>query len=339
MELIERYLQAVKFWLPKQQKHDMIAEISEDIHSQMEEREIELGRKLNEAEVEAMLKQRGRPMLVANRYLPREHLIGPVLFPIYRFVLKTVMLCYLLPWVLVWIGLMVFDPVYRAGHTGHSWLATLLSMWSSLWFTAFVAIGVVTIVFAVLERVQAKSGFIENWSPRKLPPIRNPNLIRRSASSIEFAVNLIVFVWWAANMSSPVVLNHPNLRISLSPLWPYFFWGFLLLALVNTALAGVNLMRPYWSGLRAALRLLTDCVGAALFCWLLAANVLAGIAAVNLSSERALEITNLINYWMARMLPFAIAVGIAIAATDIYRLIRLKTAKYDFPGNAARMHA
>jgi hypothetical protein len=31
MELIERYLQAVNFWLPKRQKHDIINELSEDI--------------------------------------------------------------------------------------------------------------------------------------------------------------------------------------------------------------------------------------------------------------------------------------------------------------------
>ena len=39
MELIERYLQAVQFWLPKEQKADIIAELSEDLHAQIEERE------------------------------------------------------------------------------------------------------------------------------------------------------------------------------------------------------------------------------------------------------------------------------------------------------------
>ncbi len=51
MELIDRYLQAVKFWLPKNQKQDIVAELSEDLRSQVEDREAELGRPLNEAEV------------------------------------------------------------------------------------------------------------------------------------------------------------------------------------------------------------------------------------------------------------------------------------------------
>jgi len=71
MELIERYLQAVKFWLPKNQKQDIIAELSEDIHSQIEERESALGRELTDDDVEQILKQRGRPLLVAEKYLPQ----------------------------------------------------------------------------------------------------------------------------------------------------------------------------------------------------------------------------------------------------------------------------
>jgi len=85
MDLLDRYLQAVKFWLPKVQRDDIVAELSEDIRSHIEEKETELGRKLNEVEVGTILKGRGRPVLVANRYLAQEHLIGPAFFPIYRF--------------------------------------------------------------------------------------------------------------------------------------------------------------------------------------------------------------------------------------------------------------
>lgn len=93
MELLDRYVQAVKFWLPRAQQDDIVTELSEDIRSQIEERETALGRKLNDGEIESILKQRGRPLVVASGYLPQRHLIGPVLFPVYLFVLKIVMLC------------------------------------------------------------------------------------------------------------------------------------------------------------------------------------------------------------------------------------------------------
>jgi hypothetical protein len=35
MDLLDRYLQAVSFWLPKRQKDDIVAELSEELRSQM----------------------------------------------------------------------------------------------------------------------------------------------------------------------------------------------------------------------------------------------------------------------------------------------------------------
>src|SRR5258708_21182913 len=89
MELLDRYLQAIEFWLPKRQRQDIITELSEDLRSQVEEKETELGRKLEDAEVEAILKRCGSPLEVASRYRPQQYLIGPTLFPIYRFVLAV----------------------------------------------------------------------------------------------------------------------------------------------------------------------------------------------------------------------------------------------------------
>ena len=321
MELLERYLQAVKFWLPKEQKQDIIAELSEDLRSQIEDRETELGRKLNEAEIEAILKDRGRPLLVANRYQPQQYLIGPVLFPIYSFVLKIVALCYLLPWVLVWIGMMSFSASYRAQHG--SWIAALVSTWGTLWVTAFIAVGAVTIVFACLERAQAKSRFLENWSPRKLPPVRDRNQIPRSASVIELVANFVFLIWWGTHMSSRILLDRPEIRISLSQAWAYFFWSFLLLALLNMALSGVNLMRPYWTPLRATFRLATNGIGSALFCWLLKAGILQEIVVRNAPPARLLEITHAINLWMSRSFLITLGVCVVIATTDVYRIVHV----------------
>jgi hypothetical protein len=323
MELLDRYLQAVTFWLPKAQKQDIIAELSEDIRSQIEEKEDELGRKLNQAEVEAILKQLGRPVLVANRYSPRQYLIGPVLFPIYRFVLKLVALCYLVPWVLVWIGLMIYDPGYRASHFSGGWIGALASLWGSLWLTAFFAFGAVTIVFAVLERAQAKSRFLEEWDPRKLPAVRNANKIPRASSIFELVANAVFCVWWIG-MRSPIVLGHSAVTITLAPAWQYFFWGFLLLAMVNVALSGANLLRPYWTLARAGLRLATDVIGATLFCWLFKSAILVGIGVSGVAPERTQVIVNAINLWMSRSFPIVLIIGVVTAVFGVRRIIRAK---------------
>ncbi len=328
-ELLDRYLQAVRFWLPKAQQQDIIAELSEDLRSQIEEKETELGRSLNESEIEAILKQRGRPALVANRYLPQQSLIGPVLFPIYVFVMKVVALCYLVPWVLVWIGMMSLSSSYRAGHTGSGWLHAIATAWGALWSTAFIALATVTLVFAVLERVQAQSRFLEQWSPRKLPPVRNPNQIPRAGSLIEVVVNLAFAAWWIDLMSSPVILNRPEIRIVLSTqVWRTFLWGFLLLALANAALAMMNFVRPYWSVPRASFRLLSDLTASGLFGWMFAlkAGALAEFTAQDLTAARTVELTNTLNLAMSRAFPIVLIVGVAILLADAYRIFRVMAA-------------
>jgi len=323
-DLLDRYLQAVAFWLPKAQQQDIIAELSEDLHSQIEEKETALGRSLNDAEMDAILKHRGRPFLVANRYLPQRSLIGPVLFPIYLFVVKIVAAFYLLPWILVWIGLMSFSSSYRAEHTSAGWFGAIGSAWGAWWYTALFALGTVTLVFAVLDHFQTKSRFLEDWNPRQLPPARNPNRIPRAGSLIEVVVNLIFSIWWIDVMSTRVILNRPEIRIVLSPVWRYFFWAFLLLALINAVVAAANLARPYWTVVRASLRLATDCTASALFCWMMKASVLAEITGANIPAARALEITNAINLGLAKVFPVVLATGVVIALVDARRILRAK---------------
>src|SRR5260370_33531494 len=117
-------------WLAKGEKEEIVDELAEDISSQMEEKEGELGRKLNESEVEAILKQLGSPIVVANRYLPQRHLIGPLLLPIYWLGLKMAWVVYFVPWVFVWLCIDSFAPSYRPGNSGPLVAGPLTAFWA-----------------------------------------------------------------------------------------------------------------------------------------------------------------------------------------------------------------
>ena len=322
MDLLDRYLQAVRFWLPRAQQDDIIAELSEDIRSEIDEKESALGRKLNPAELEALLKQRGRPMLVANRYLPQRALIGPALFPAYLLVLKIVMLCYLLPWFLVRVGLFVFDPAYSASH---SIISELARAWAPFWVSTFSAVGTATLVFAVLERVETKSRFLENWSPSKLPAVRDHRRIPRLNSTLELAVNLVFIGWWLSYMSSTTIFDRDGVRITLSPVWRNFYFLFLATAAAYIALSGVNLLRAQWTTGRAVARLLIDSVQTVGVCWLFRANILAEIVVPGIAPEKAASIVTRINLTMARSVPLlAVGCAVALGLADIGRLIRIR---------------
>lgn len=328
MELIDRYLQAVGFWLPKAQKQDIIAELSEDISSQMEEREAGLGRKLNEAEVEVILKQLGSPILVATRYLPQQHLIGPLLFPIYALVLKMSWLFYLVPWLIVWICVISFVPSQRAEDPG----TLIVRGLHIIWLMAVYTFAFVTASFALVEKYHLKSGFLEKWNPRKLPPVRNPNRIKRSSSIAEIVAYVVITTWWTGLMTSATIVNNAEVRVRLAPVWHYFTWGFLLLIVAGAVLSCANLLRPHWTSLRAGIRLVSDCLSIVLWSWLCKVNIVAEITLPNVPPVKTQQITNAINLWMSRSMPVVIAIGVVIATVDVYRILRTRRRSDGAPG-------
>src|SRR5688572_27523314 len=157
MDLIDRYLVAVRRQLPIGLQSDIVQELGDSLRSEAEEQQGQLGHPLTADEQAALLRKRGHPWLMANRYLPQQHLIGPALFPYYRQALKIVVFWVVLPIVLIAGAIhAVYSPdILRAwGHAlGGAWNGTIY------------AVGIVTIVFAVIDRQQVRINVLDNWNP------------------------------------------------------------------------------------------------------------------------------------------------------------------------------
>ena len=260
MELLDRYLQAVRFWLPKAQQKDIIAELSDDIRSQIEDKESALGRPLNEDELVALLQQTGHPMRVAARYQPQQSLIGPTLFPIYKFVLKLVTFFYLIPWIVVWVGMVAFVPSYRDGNP----LVTVLGGWGSLFSTAFINVGIVTLAFALVERFQSSVKWPAKWDPRKLPAVPKPkgkDHVSRVESVFELVFNFFFLLGWlAVPQIAHQVLDSTGNVLAPSPALAAWYWPVLVPILVSMTQQLINLFRPQWTWLRPAARMISTAI-------------------------------------------------------------------------------
>ncbi len=266
MELLDRYLHAVSFWLPKAQKKDIVSELSEDIRSEAEEKERELGRSLSDEEMAAILKRRGRPFAVAQRYLPQRHLIGPVLFPVYLFVLKLVALLYLVPWLIVWAAFVIFVPSYRAQHPGLEILKTL----GTLWQISLYAFAVITIVFAVADRARSRGEGETTWDPRRLPRVRDTRRIPRSSAIGDIVFGVLFLLFWLGTLSFREAFGGATTPagLTMGPAWQSFRQEYYVpiaaLTLVGVALAVANLIRPHWSRLRLGIRAAINASSAAI---------------------------------------------------------------------------
>ena len=204
MELLDCYLKAIRSYLPDAQKDDIIKELSENLRSQMEDKEGELGRPLNEGEIEALLKAHGHPLIVAGRYRQDERsfafgkqLIGPVLFPCY-----TKVLAFNLGITSV-VLLFVFTALIASGQP----VSLMTDLPSVFLHQLLIQFTVVTTIFAVMDRHLAK--YPDRWDPRRPSHPYYPNLPEtddaRRVPRIESVSKLIALSVWITWLRHPAV--------------------------------------------------------------------------------------------------------------------------------------
>ncbi len=253
MELVDRYLQAVRFWLPKTAKQeDLLAELGEDLRSQIEEKETELGRPLDQAEVAAILKRCGVPMVVGTRLGPARHLIGPALFPIYQFVLKMVLF-----WILVPVFVFIVGPTNVVSSNG-DWPAAIANTIGDLWSGLFIAAGIITLVFVIIERTPALAAIEQKWDPLKLPAVRKeerkPSLAH-TACQLFFGVFGLVWLLLLPH-SSFLILGAAAAFLKAAPLVHQLYLPIVLLSALSLLRSVIMLARPQWTWFPPASELL-----------------------------------------------------------------------------------
>jgi hypothetical protein len=228
-DMLERYLQAVRKNLPKSRQGDIIRELRDNLLSEIEDKEGALGRPLTPDEMEGVLKSHGHPIVVATRYLPQRHLIGPAVFPFYRYVLEKALLVGLLIYTISNAVLLALQapPVSR-------FIEVVLSFPA----VAFTIAAWVTLIFAVmeftLEKYHQKLPGICNWSPRKLPPVERIERKHPLSHDVAgFIVNLLFAVYLLVLVPrhpylilGPGVLYLKSLPFVVSPMWHASYWLF-----------------------------------------------------------------------------------------------------------------
>jgi hypothetical protein len=258
MEMLERYLQAVRRHLPWLRQDDIIAELRANLEAQLEDREAELGRKLTDAEVEAWLKQLGSPIQVAARYQPQQYLIRPALFPIYRFVLRLA-----LGWCAVIYAIAKTVEIVANGRGPDALAGAIFG----LPWVLFINAAIVTLIFAIVERSGAKipekfaqgAALGNDWPQSVVSPFDARLDDRKKPKSYAQAVAEVIFgwillVWLLLVPHYPYLLMGPGVVIlkaapyQLAPMWWTFYWCVVVLNTVELAWRIVDLLQERWQG-------------------------------------------------------------------------------------------
>jgi hypothetical protein len=223
------------------QRDDIAREIESSILDRVEERYPQM-EEISEKELKAVLEELGSPFKLAGQFSPQRYLIGPQFFHIYTFVLRIV--------VPVVVGALLLSLVIGA-LTGNRAEAGF-PFWEylgSLWNGAFMAAAFVTLVFAIMERVntgkeidelkeleQFKVEDLPELSDLKKQPSRAENIIE-----IVFGVLGLAFFTYLLNNNGqfPIYVN-PAEKIGQVSV---FTENFLRFVPAMMALAGIDIAR------------------------------------------------------------------------------------------------
>lgn len=245
MELLDRYLQAIKSLLPKGQQDDIIQELSDAILSQMEDREAELGRPLTEAEQETILKRHGTPMEVAGRYQTDQRsvafgrqLIGPVLFPLYIKILALNLEIAIVVCVGAAITYAGRQPVLQ---TAAAFLSHFVFQFA-----------IITGIFTLAER--SGDRFPYGW--KSSPTAKDERRIPRSQSIADLTV-LGVFLFWLPTLPyyPHTIFGNGTAVLRFGPGSQLLFQALLPLILLGVVRSCILLVRPHWVRLHWVMRL------------------------------------------------------------------------------------
>jgi hypothetical protein len=311
--LIDRYLQTVRISLPADRRDDIVRELSADIREKVADREAELGRGLTADEQEAVLKQFGHPLMLATRYGPQRHVIGPALFPVYTMTLK----------IALGSAVAVNVALAIAQLASGSAPGTAIGHLASFPFTVAVMVfGWVTLVFALIDLnlprlLQATDVDFKGLIQPKVE--RSP---RRWALIAEIVGSTVFLLWWLAIPKAPFLVFGPAAAfLALAPIWQQLYLPIAVIWVVSLAVLWAVLLRPDWGRVRTIGGFVTDFLALVLAGILLNADAVVQLAPGIPATGNVVEVVRIINTQARIVVLIWLLAAIWSVLTSVYRIV------------------
>jgi hypothetical protein len=226
MELIERYVHKVAAGLPRRMRDDVREELRSLLTDSLAARAREQGRPADEAMAAALLHEFGHPDEVALRYHEPQYLIGPRLYNNYIFVVMLV------------LGIMAALVIAAK-------LLTARLDWrlpANLIELALTNIGLLTVIFAVLERAEARkraSTQGKEWDPVQLEPVKDPEKVDIPGR--------VIGMWMLVALAFVFNLRFDWVQSSFSPQFLFFIPLLNVVWAADFALSFLLIQRGRWN--------------------------------------------------------------------------------------------
>ena len=328
MQPVESYLNNLAKLLPAGQRDDILRELSEDIHSEIEDKESELGHKLSEAEQLEILKRRGTPLQVAAGYTQNKgtfafgpQLIGPVLFPFYvRVLLFNIGLTLLV------LG-SAFAVLSLSGQQIHT-----KEFLTNVLFQIFVQLFAVTVIFILVERHLDSHSY--GYKPAKVQADLEARIredaakprkqeVSRFDSIAVLVASSVALLWIQSLWVKPFLVFGPAASlITFAPIWHVVYFPVVFLMLLTIVRACINIAQPNWVRFRDSVAVFLDIGGLITLYILLSAHTWVVPVASLGANSGAQHLVSIINQWMPYSLWIAAAITLGQTLHDAVRLYK-----------------
>lgn len=329
MQPLDRYLSNLAKLLPGDQREDILRELSEDIHSEIDDRESELGRPLTEAEQLELLKRRGNPLQVAAGYTDNKgtlafgpQIIGPVLFPFYVRVLTfNLGLTFLI------VGA-IFAAVSLSGQPIH-----FADLFSSVMLQLFIQLTAVTLIFALVEKHLSRQPLdwskedfekdlkvvIQSRIEKKIQA--GPKEVSRFDSMAVLVASSVALLWLQSLWANQYLLFGPAASlISLAPIWHVVYLPTVFIMLVTIFRAGINIARPDWVRFRDVVSVILDAASLVIIYTLMFAHT--WVVPTDTAASSSQHIAKVVNQWAPYGIVACAVIALAQAIHDLIRLYK-----------------
>ncbi len=320
-DLLARYLQAIGDHLPAATRADVLAELRANLQAQIDDRAEELNRPLTEPEVAAILKEHGRPILVAARYLPQQYLIGPAIFPYYLMTLRKAA-----PFVLVICFLAEFSHLL-AVHTFPELISAIFISLGQLIPDVISFAFWVTVGFAIAEFVYTRNHakpFGLPWDPTKLPTLKPQFQGKSRASRIfDLVFHCLFFLYVLAIPGHLFLILGPGefyfraFDVTFAPAW-HTYYILLLVLLTIQLIPKILALSPGFERFQPIYNLVFKLAGLASTAFLASMKTYF-VAAGPAANHATLDV---VNYWTGFGFRILLLIVVLTTLIDIWKLLR-----------------
>lgn len=239
MKLVKRYLEQVETWLPDSADKDVLEELQSTIEAHIDDFEEEQGRAPDDQDIARILKSIGSPRAVAASYGKQLYLIGPELYPTWRYSVRIALTLVLILFVLS--GLLRSMSGLNENFFTPGWYGNLIEL-------GLIAFAITTLIFAVLEYQGKTDYFKDKWDPLAQSSVKQTKSDHQDAATNVIS-DIAFFVIWNRwlDFSDDAVYRLDSLTVQFHEVYHLLFWPVNILLLCSIALYGWQLFGHLWN--------------------------------------------------------------------------------------------